>query len=51
MGGFRAEGNNRLARFSCQALGLHSIQIEMKPSVRIPRRRENSSVYQSFRML
>lgn len=44
--GFRAEGNNRIARFSCQTLGLHSVQIEMKPSVRVPLRRENSSAYQ-----
>lgn len=44
--GFRAEGSNRIARFSCQALGLHSVQIEMKPSVRVPLRRENSSAYQ-----
>jgi len=44
--GFRAEGNNRIARFSYQTLGLHSVQIEMKPSVRVPLRRENSSAYQ-----
>jgi len=44
--GFRAEGSNRIAAFSSQALGLHSVQIEMKPSVRVPQRRENSSTYQ-----
>ncbi|MBV5347804.1 hypothetical protein JZU46_06285 [bacterium] len=44
--GFRAEGSNRIAAFSSQALGLHSVQIEMKPSVRVPLRRENSSAYQ-----
>ncbi len=44
--GFRAEGSNRIAAFSSQALGLHSVQIEMKPSLRVPLRRENSSAYQ-----
>jgi hypothetical protein len=44
--GFRAEGSNRIAAFSSQTLGLHSVQIEMKPSVRVPLRRENSSAYQ-----
>ncbi len=44
--GFRAEGSNRIAAFSHQVLGLHSVQIEMKPSVRIARRRVDSSMYQ-----
>jgi len=44
--GFRAEGSSRIAAFSSQSLGLHSVQIEMKPSVSVPLRRENSSAYQ-----
>lgn len=43
--GFRAEGSNRIAAFSSLALGLHSVQVEMKPSVRVPLRREISSAF------
>jgi len=43
--GFRAEGPNRIAAFANQSLGLYSVQIEMKPSVRVVRRRVDSSMY------
>jgi hypothetical protein len=44
--GFKAEGKNRIAAFAHQTLGLNSVQIEMKPSVRVPLRRIDSSMYQ-----
>lgn len=43
--GFPAQNANRLAAFAHQKLGLGSVQIEMKPSVRVPRRRVDSSMY------
>lgn len=43
--GFPAQNANRLAAFAHQKLGLNSVQIEMKPSVRVPRRRVDSSMY------
>ena len=46
MPGFRAEGVNRIASFAYRELKLHSVQIEMKPSVRVPARRIGSSAYQ-----
>lgn len=42
MSGFRAEGSNLAYR----ELKLHSVQIEMKPSVRVALRRAGSSTYQ-----
>jgi hypothetical protein len=51
MPGFRAEGVHRIASFAHQALGLHSVQIEMKPSVRVPLRRTKSSAYQRKRYM
>ncbi len=44
--GFSAQNKNRIAAFSYQTLHLHSVQIEMKPSVRVPLRRIDSSTYQ-----
>lgn len=46
--GFKAEGSNRIAAFAHQSLGLNSVQIEMKPSVRVPLRRVDSSMYQKI---
>lgn len=46
MPGFRADGSNRIAAFAYRELGLRSVQIEMKPSVRVPLRRMKSSAYQ-----
>jgi hypothetical protein len=43
--GFRADGEHRMAAFAHRVLGLHSVQIEMKPSVRTARRRVDSSMY------
>ena len=50
MPGFRAEGSNRIASFAYRELKLHSVQIEMKPSVRVPLRRTDSSAYQKKTM-
>lgn len=44
--GFPAQNKNRIAAFAHQTLGLNSVQIEMKPSVRVPLRRIDSSMYQ-----
>ena len=46
--GFSAKDKNRIAAFAHQplGLGLNSVQIEMKPSVRVPLRRIDSSTYQ-----
>jgi hypothetical protein len=46
--GFSAKDKNRIAAFAYQplGLGLNSVQIEMKPSVRVPLRRVDSSMYQ-----
>jgi len=46
MPGFRAEGANRIASFAYRELKVHSVRIEMKPSVRVPLRRTESSAYQ-----
>lgn len=46
--GFDAQGSNRMAAFAHQALGLYSAQIEMKPSVRVPLRRIDSSMYKNY---
>lgn len=46
MRGFDAQGENRMAAFAHQTLGIHSVKIEMKPSVRVPLRRIDSSMYQ-----
>lgn len=43
--GFQAQNKNRIAAFAHQGLGLNSVQIEMKPSVRVSRRRVDSSMY------
>jgi hypothetical protein len=43
--GFPAGDEGRIAAFAHNELGLSSIQIEMKPSVRIPMRRIDSSTY------
>jgi len=43
--GFDAQVSNRMAAF-VRVLGLSSVQIEMKPSVRVPLRRNESSMYQ-----
>ncbi len=50
MPGFRAEGSNRIASFAYRELKLHSVQFEMKPSVRVPLRRTGSSAYQKKTM-
>lgn len=43
--GFRAEGANRIAAFAHYELGVHSVQLELKLSVRVPQRRPDSSLY------
>jgi len=43
--GFPADGEHRIARFAKRDLGLSSVQVEMKPSVRIPLRRIDASMY------
>ena len=43
--GFRAQNKNRIAAFVHQALDLNSVQIEMKPSVRVSQRRVDASMY------
>ena len=43
--GFRAESPNRIAAYANQSLGLYSVQMEMKSSVRVARRRVDSSMY------
>jgi hypothetical protein len=44
--GFKAQDPNRIAAFGCKTLGLNSVQVEMKPNVRVPMRRIDSSMYQ-----
>jgi hypothetical protein len=43
--GIPAQDSNRLAAFAYRELELRSVQIEMKPSVRVPQRRIESSMY------
>lgn len=43
--GFDAAGDHRMAAFAYNDLGLSSVQIEMKPSVRIPSRRADASMF------
>lgn len=43
--GFSASGSNRIAAFAKAHLGVYSVQVEMKPIVRIPRRREDASMF------
>jgi hypothetical protein len=43
--GWDAENENRIAAFAHDALHLSSMQIEMKPSVRVPLRRIDASMY------
>ncbi len=50
MPGFRAEGANRIVSFAYRELKLHSLQIELKPSVRVPLRRTDSSAFQKKTM-
>jgi len=45
MRGFDAQGENRMAAFAHQILSVYSVQIEMKPTVRVPLRRVDSSMY------
>jgi hypothetical protein len=44
--GWDAENDNRIAAFTHRELRLHSVQIEMKTSVRVALRRIDSSMYQ-----
>ncbi len=44
--GFPARDENRIAAFAHQPLGLNSVQIEMKASVRVALRRVDSTMYQ-----
>lgn len=46
MPGWDAQGKNRMSAFANKTLGIHSVQIEIKPSVRAPLRRVDSSMYQ-----
>ncbi len=43
--GFPASGKNRIAAFAYKQLETYSVQIEMKPSVRVPHRRVDASMY------
>lgn len=43
--GWDAENEHRMAAFAHRTLGLSAVQIEMKPSVRIPLRRIDASMY------
>jgi hypothetical protein len=43
--GFKASNPNRIAAFAHKTLSISSVQIEMKPQVRIPLRRVDSSVF------
>lgn len=43
--GFPAQDKNRISAFAHRTLGLSTVQIEMKPSVRVPLRRTDSSMY------
>jgi hypothetical protein len=43
--GWNAENPNCMAAFAHMPLGLNAVQIEMKPSVRVPLRRVDSSMY------
>lgn len=43
--GWDAENENRISAFAHNVLGLSAVQVEMKPSVRIPLRRIDASMY------